>query len=51
MNEVTGFLLIVNILLIIVRLHRLENVVFNKKKDGEQNENLHERWNEGNNKQ
>lgn len=36
MNELTGFLLIANLLMIIVRLHRLENAVFNKKKDGEQ---------------
>lgn len=36
MNEVTGYLLIANIFLILVRLHRLEKAVFNKKKDGEQ---------------
>ena len=36
MNEITGYLLIVNILLILIRLHRLEKAVFYQKKEGEQ---------------
>lgn len=47
MNEVAGFLLFANILLIIVRLHRLENAVFNKKKDSEQEQDGLKHYSDG----